>query len=254
MTLPPGPAAAGALRLRSDAMSVRAVLFDLDNTLIDFLRMKRRASDAAAHAMVAAGADFPFAPGEAGDILFGEYMADIEGDTVFAQFLRRHHRQKLALSQHQVDRITAAAVNAYLRTKMLHTEPYAGVRRTLLALTRLGVRLGVLTDAPRFKAYQRLEAAGLVDFFDFVLTFDDSGERKPHEKPFRAALDLFGTAPHHVIMVGDWPEKDMAGARAVGMRTVWAKYGKPGVPPPPEAERAIEHPEELIRLVGLADS
>jgi putative hydrolase of the HAD superfamily len=235
-------------------VAVKAVLFDLDNTLIDFMTMKRRASDAAARAMVAAGADFPFAALEAGDILFGEYLEDIEGNDVFSRFLRKHHQQKLSLSQHNVDRITAAAVNAYLRTKLLHTEPYAGVRRTLLALTRLGVRLAVLTDAPRFKAYQRLEAAGLVDYFDFVLTFDDSGERKPHEKPFRAAIDLFGMPPHQILMVGDWPEKDMAGARNVGMRTAWASYGRPGQPAPPEAEHQVSHPEELIRLVTLAAS
>jgi len=235
-------------------LAVRAVLFDLDNTLVDFMRMKRKASDAAAYAMVAAGADFEFAGDGAGDVLFGEYLEDIEGNEVFSKFLRRHHRQKLGLSQHSVDRITAAAVNAYLRTKMLHTEPYPGVRRTLLALARRGIRMGVLTDAPRFKAYQRLDAAGLVDFFDFVLTFDDSGERKPHEKPFRAALDLFNLPPHQILMVGDWPEKDMAGAKAVGMRTAWARYGKPGAPVPAEAEHTLSGVEELIRLVTLADS
>jgi HAD superfamily hydrolase (TIGR01509 family) len=227
-------------------VGIQAVLFDLDNTLIDFLRMKRMASDAAARAMVAAGADFPFAGAEAGDILFGEYLEDIEGDAVFAAFLRRHHQQQIGLSQHQVDRITAAAVNAYLRAKLLHTEPYSGVRRTLIALSRRGLRMGVLTDAPRFKAYQRLEAAGLVDFFDFVVTVDDSGARKPHEKPFRAALALLGLPPQAVLMVGDWPEKDMTGARAIGMRTAWARYGKPGVPVPADAESVLETVEGLI--------
>lgn len=231
-----------------DLPGVRAVLFDLDNTLVDFMRMKRTASDAAARAMVAAGASFPFSADEAGDILFGEYLQDIEGDAVFATFLRKHHQQKLSLSQHNVDRITAHAVNAYLKAKMLQTEPYAGVRRTLIALSRKGLRLGVLTDAPRFKAYQRLDSAGLVDFFDFVLTFTDSNERKPHEKTFRAALDLFGLPPPQVLMVGDWPEKDMAGAKAVGMRTAWASYGKPGVPAPPEADLVLASAEELIRL------
>src|SRR5688572_19990081 len=233
-------------------MDVQAVLFDLDNTLVDFLRMKRTASDAAARAMVAAGADFPFPADEAGDILFGDYLQDIEGDAVFAQFLRKHHQQKIGLTQHHVDRITAHAVNAYLKAKMLQAEPYAGVRRTLIQLTRKGIRLGVLTDAPRFKAYQRLEAAGLVDFFEFVLTFTDSNERKPHEKTFRAALDLFGLPPQAVLMVGDWPEKDMAGAKAVGMRTAWASYGKPGVPAPPEADHVLASAEELIRLPPVA--
>jgi putative hydrolase of the HAD superfamily len=233
-------------------VEIRAVLFDLDNTLVDFLRMKRTASDAAARAMVAAGADFAFSADEAGDILFGEYLQDLEGDTVFADFLQRHHRQRIGLSQHHVDRITAHAVNAYLKAKMLQTEPYPGVRRTLIALVRRGVRLGVLTDAPRFKAYQRLESAGLVDFFDFVLTFTDGGERKPHERPFRLALDHFGLPPQQVLMVGDWPERDLAGAKGVGMRTAWAAYGKPGMPAPPDAEFTLAAAEELIRLPLVA--
>ena len=97
-----------------------------------------------------------------------------------------------------------------------------------------------------------MEAAGLVDFFEFVLTFTDSNERKPHEKTFRAALDLFGLPPQAVLMVGDWPEKDMAGAKAVGMRTAWAAYGKPGVPAPPEADHVLASAEELIRLPPVA--
>lgn len=233
-------------------MEIRAVLFDLDNTLVDLMRMKRTASDAAARAMVAAGALFPFTPDEAGDLLFGDYTADLESNTVFADFLRKHHQQKIGFSQHHVDRITAHAVNAYLKAKMLQTEPYPGVRRTLIHLTRRGLRLGVLTDAPRFKAYQRLEAAGLVDFFEFVVTFTDSNERKPHGKPFRAAIDLFGLPPPQILMVGDWPEKDMAGARAAGMRTAWAAYGKPGVPPPTDVDFTLAAAEDLIRLPPVA--
>jgi HAD superfamily hydrolase (TIGR01509 family) len=231
---------------------VKAVLWDLDNTLIDFLRMKRVASDAAARAMVAAGADFPFSADEAGDILFGHYLQDIEGDGVFASFLQQHHQQRLAASQHHVDRITAAAVNAYLRAKMLHTEPYPGVRRTLLALARKGIRMGVLTDAPRLKAYQRLDAAGLADHFEFVLTVTDSGAPKPDGRGFRAALDRFGLPPPAVLMVGDWPEKDMAGAKAAGLRTAWARYGRPAAATVPDADLALGSVEELIQRLGLA--
>lgn len=232
-------------------MQIQAVLFDLDNTLIDFLRMKRMASDAAARAMVAAGADFGFQADEAGDILFGEYLEDIEGDQVFERFLRKHHRQRLSLSQHAIDRITAAAVNAYLHAKQLHLDPYPGVRRTLLRLARSGVSMGVLTDAPRFKAYQRLDAAGLVDFFDFVLTHTDHGELKPAERPFREALDLLGLPPQAVLMVGDWPDRDMEGARRVGMPTAWAKYGHALGAPPPQCDFVLETFSDLGRVVAL---
>lgn len=206
-------------------VQLRAVLCDLDNTLLDFMRMKRAASDAAARAMVRAGADFPFESTEAGDMLFGEYMDDIEGDRVFERFLQKHHRQKLSLNQHATDRITAAAVNAYLDAKRVHLEPYPTVRRTLVELTRRGFKMGVVTDAPRFKAYQRLDTAGLTDFFDFVVSSTDTGEQKPHERPFLDAVDLLGMHPQEVVFVGDWPERDLAGASSAGLRTAWAKYG-----------------------------
>lgn len=233
-------------------MRLRGILFDLDNTLLDLLRMKRMGSDAAARAMVAAGADFSFSPEEAGDILFGEYLGDIEGDRVFEGFLRKNHRQKLRLSQHMLDKITAAAVNAYLEAKSVHLEPYPGVKRTLLELVRRGMHMGVVTDAPRFKAYQRLDAAGLTDFFDFVVTITDHGKQKPDERPFREAVDLLELAPQEVLMVGDWPERDMEGAKHVGLRTAWAKYGHHGIDEaPPAADFTLKRFEDLLKVTAL---
>jgi HAD superfamily hydrolase (TIGR01549 family) len=233
-------------------VQLRAVLFDLDNTLLDFWRLKRMASDAAARAMVAAGADFSFSSDEAGDILFGEYVEDIEGDRVFERFLRKHHQQRLHLSQHMLDKITAAAVNAYQRAKTVHLEPYPTVRRTLLELTRRGLRMGVVTDAPRFKAYQRLDSAGLTDYFDFVITRTDHGEVKPHERPFREALDLLEMTPPEVLMVGDWPERDMAGAKAAGLRTAWAQYGHNGLDDAPaEADFVLERFADLLKVTAM---
>ena len=227
-------------------MAIRGVLLDLDNTLIDFMGMKRAASDAAARAMVAAGADFPFSLAAAGDILFGRYRDDIEGDTVFEDFLREHHRQKLRLDQHAVDRITAAAVNAYLVAKQTRLQPYPGVRRTLIELVRRGLRLGVITDAPRFKAYQRLDAAGLTDFFDFVLTTTDHGKIKPDPKPFLVALERFGFTPPECLMVGDWPERDLVGGRNAGMKTAWARWGGP-----PEESASVDADFHLERFQDL---
>lgn len=234
--------------------ALKAVLFDLDNTLVDFLRMKRVASDAAARAMLGAGASFAWPESEVGDRLLAAYMEDIEGDKVFETFLRAHHQQRLGLSQHAIDRITAAAVNAYLKAKLLHTEPYPGVRRTLLELTRLGLRLGVVTDAPRFKAYQRLEAAGLSDFFTVVVSVTDHGQRKPSALPFRHALDALGLLPHQVLFVGDWPERDIAGAGGLGMPTAWARYGRPSHDGPVAATHVLDAVEGLIRLPGIARS
>ncbi len=211
--------------------------------------MKRGASDAAARAMVRAGADFPFDASEAGDILFGAYLGNIEGDRVFEEFLKRHHQQKLSLSQHATDRITAAAVNAYLDAKRTLLEPYPSVRRTLVELTRRNMKLGIVTDAPRFKAYQRLDAAGLTDFFDFVVTMTDHGEQKPHDRPFREALDLLGMKPQEVVFVGDWPDRDIAGAQAAGLRTAWARYGSNE--PTAQADWTLDRFADLLKITAF---
>ena len=58
-----------------------------------------------------------------------------------------------------------------------------------------------------------------------MITFEDTGELKPSEKPFRKVLDLLGVRPEEALMIGDWPERDMVGAAQVGIKTVFARYG-----------------------------
>ena len=55
--------------------------------------------------------------------------------------------------------------------------------------------------------------------------FDDTQERKPSAKPFLKVLELLNTEPGEALMVGDWAERDIVGAKAVGMRTAFARYG-----------------------------
>ena len=61
--------------------------------------------------------------------------------------------------------------------------------------------------------------------FDLVLTFDDVGERKPSPKGFEMALEKLGIKTDEALMIGDWPERDVAGASKLGIKTIYAKYG-----------------------------
>jgi HAD superfamily hydrolase (TIGR01509 family) len=195
---------------------LKAVLFDLDMTLIDFMKMKRLASDGAARAMVRAGLRMPL--GRARRMLFRTYLREgIESDTAFTRFLKENNSYS--------ERILAAALNAYLRTKYMHMEPYPDVRPTLRRLRRMGMKLAVVTDAPRLKAYQRLDSMGIADMFDAVVGFEDTGRTKPSRLPFRKALSLLGVRPGEAMHVGDWPEKDVRGARDAGLKTCLARYG-----------------------------
>ena len=97
--------------------------------------------------------------------------------------------------------------------------------RTLVALKERGLKLAIVSDAPAVNAFIRMVEMGLPDFFDAVVTFDDTGERKPSKKPFAIALQKLGMAANEVLYVGDWPERDIAGAKAAGLRTAFAAYG-----------------------------
>ena len=49
--------------------------------------------------------------------------------------------------------------------------------------------------------------------------------RKPSAKPFKMALDVLNVEPEEALMIGDWPERDVVGAKQIGMKTIFARYG-----------------------------
>ncbi len=94
-----------------------------------------------------------------------------------------------------------------------------------MALAKSGRKLGVVSDAPSREAWVRIYYLNLYHFFDVVITFDDTGQRKPSEKPFKMCLEVLKLDPEETIMVGDWPEREVVGAKKIGMKTAFARYG-----------------------------
>jgi putative hydrolase of the HAD superfamily len=88
------------------------------------------------------------------------------------------------------------------------------------------------------------------DYFDFAFLAEDIGASKPHPDMFHAALQQTGVAAHNVIHVGDDPEHDIAGARAVGMHTVWMNPRGKDWPEGPRASREISNLRELPRAIA----
>ncbi len=196
---------------------IQAVLFDLDNTLYDFMGAKHQAIVAAVDAMIDAG--LRLTQEEAYRRIFAIYEdKGIEYQKVFNAFLQ----QELGRVD---DRMLAAAVVAYRRSRDGTLVLYPHVLYALNRLVKEGYRLAVLSDAPRFEAWVRLCMLRLHHVFDLVLTFDDTGMRKPNPEPFRQALARLEVTPRQAVMVGDWPERDVVGAKQAGIHTVYARYG-----------------------------
>ncbi len=196
---------------------IKAVLFDLDNTLIDFMRMKRASVDAALNAMLGSGLRVD--KETASRKLYEIYSKHgIEHQKVFQKFLR-----KVA---GKIDyRTLATAIVAYRKAQIGILEPYSMVVPTLIRLRERGLKLAIVSDAPKLRAWIRLVELKLSDFFDVVVTFDDTRKLKPHRAPFEAALKQLKLKPEECLMVGDWPDRDIKGAKSLGMKTAFAKYG-----------------------------
>jgi len=200
---------------------MKAVLFDLDNTLLDFMKMKRIASAQAAFAMVSAG--LRLGEKEVADSLLATYFeVGIESEDAFQTYLGRNRGHYAPGDR---DRILAAAINAYLKAKGVFLDPYPNVVPTLIKLIKKGLKLGILTDAPRLKAFQRLNSIGLEHFFDVIVCKDDTGVTKPNALAFDAAIKRLNVPAPEILFVGDNPERDILGAQKAGMRTALAEYG-----------------------------
>jgi putative hydrolase of the HAD superfamily len=200
-------------------MNFKAVLFDLDNTLIDFVKFKKETAKAAAKAMVKQ--DFPLSEKETYKRIFSVYdRFGIEYQKTFYQVIK-----PLKLEINKAEQIQQAAILAYLQKKFDVLKPYPKVKPTLKKLRKKGLKLGIVTDAPRNKAWQRLVLTGLDKEFDIVVTHHDTLKHKPHPSPFKVALKKLNLPPSEVLFVGDNPDRDIKGAKKVGMMTCLAKYG-----------------------------
>jgi putative hydrolase of the HAD superfamily len=196
---------------------IRAVIFDLDNTLVDFIAMKHAAIRAAVVAMVDAGLKIP--EDKAEKKIYEIYDEEgIEDQKVFDKFLKKE-------LGHIDYRIHAAGIIGYRRAREAALVLYPHVQMALMELVKRGLKLAVVTDAPRLQAWLRLCQLNLHHFFDVVITYEDTNKRKPDPEPFEKALETLKVNYHETIMVGDWVERDIVGAKLLGMKSVFARYG-----------------------------
>ena len=196
---------------------IKAIIFDLDNTLLDFVKMKQFAVKAAITAMIEAGLNVD--EEKAYKDIFDLYVSKgWENQQVFDDYLNQ-------TVGNVSNKILAAGIVSYRRAREATLLVYPNVNKTLIELIKMGIQLSVVSDVPSREAWMRLYYLNLHRVFDPVLTFDDTGVRKPSPKPFKMALEIMKSTPDEVLMIGDWPERDVVGAKQIGIKTIFARYG-----------------------------
>ena len=220
---------------------IQAIIFDLDNTLTDFMKMKSDAITAAIDGMIDAGLQLPRDLVRSRiDAIYQEQ--GLEYQRVFDQLIESE-------LGHIDPKILASGIVAYRRARESALVLYPHVQMTLLELTRRGIKLGVVSDAPEAQVWLRLCSLSLQHVFDAVVTFEDTGQRKPSPAPFKEVLRRLAVEPEHALMIGDWAERDVVGAASLGMKTVFARYGDTFDTKSSGADYDIDDVHDLVAII-----
>ncbi len=226
---------------------LKAVFFDIDNTLYDSTTLARRARLNSIRAMIDAGLE-----GEEEELY--ERLKQVIAR--FGSNYPKHYDELLrVLGVPWSPKIVAAGVVAYERTKFGYLMPFPGVIPTLLEL-RKRYRLGIVSNGIAVKQWEKLINLGVHHLFECVITSEEVGCEKPEAEIFHTAVQALGVEAEESVMVGDCPNTDVAGAKRAGMRAVLVRLrgGEEGV----EAEEADavvydfrELPEALRRIESV---
>jgi len=203
-------------------MTLRAVLFDIDDTLFSTTQFARVARRNAVRAMIQTGLDLP------------EEVVLRELEEVLAEFSSNydHHFDQLlkrlrpkALQQVNPALIVAAGIAAYHDTKFRELRPFEDVVPLLSALRQAGLVTGIITHGWTIKQAEKIVRLGLVPHLDRRAVFisDQLGISKPNPKIYALALRDLGLEAAQAMYVGDSPSHDITPPKSIGMKATWAK-------------------------------
>jgi pyrophosphatase PpaX len=209
----------------------QTVLFDLDGTLIDSVRL---ILDSYHHTLAAHGL-----PGRS-----DEFWLRGLGTPLRAQF------REWAEDPDQIQ----ALVMTYREYNLAHHDDrisaYPGVLKMVAAVRAAGARTALVTSKNRDGALRGLRVVGLEDTMEVVVGVDDVENAKPHPEPVLRALSWLEASPDSAIFVGD-SVHDMQSGRAAGVSTgavLWGPFGREHLEPA-EPDHWLESPDDLLTLL-----
>ncbi|MFV0133452.1 HAD family hydrolase [Streptomyces sp. HMX87] len=232
-------------------MAIKAVVWDIDDTLFDYTTADREGMRA--H-LVAEDLLGRYGSAEQAllhwrEITDAQWARFAAGEVDFVT--QRRDRTRVFLDRPE---LTDAEADDWFERYLRHYEAawslFPDVLPVLDALAA-SHRHAVLSNSSLTVQDRKLRVLGVHDRFEAILCAAELGVSKPEPAAFRAACDALGVAPYEAAYVGDHPEIDGRGAADAGLLSVWIdRGGAYAAVDPPAGPRRIASLAELPALLG----
>jgi HAD superfamily hydrolase (TIGR01509 family) len=206
-----------------NASKIKAVLFDADNTLYPTSEIAKECDEQALRAFEDEGADHKQVM-----VAFYQVVEKLRAqDDDIRKRSRLHSYGILAKKFGVAPQVAVDAAKKFRELVLSKISPYPAARRFIERLQKnYSVKLAVVTCEEREWALEKLEAAGLMDFFDVIVTTSETKKMKPHSSYYTLACKQLRVKPEDCVMVGDSEARDLVPARKLGMHAFLADYEK----------------------------
>lgn len=192
---------------------IRAVLFDLDGTLLDRRETLRRHLELQIERHSGL-----FSQEEAGRYVSRLLELDENGSLDRGQF---YHR---AQAEFGLEPDSATTLLEDFERNFPETcVPLPHVSECLTALRRMDLKLGLVTNGRELIQRRKIQGLRLEAFLDTIVISESVGHRKPDPRIFERALAELGERPSSAVHVGDDPEADVEGAKRAGLLSIWRR-------------------------------
>lgn len=198
--------------MKLDAMHIEAVIFDLDNTLLDrdrtFLAFVKRLTNT-------------YFPGIAAEEQERIVQLILKVDQDGYNPKPRMFEELLGLLPWTSKPDVAELLEYYRQHYTRCAELMDSALELLEQCRERGWKIGLITNGRDDIQYGKIDTLRIREAFDIILVSEGAGVKKPDARIFRMALDTLNVAAERTLFVGDHPVNDIRGAADVGMHTVW---------------------------------
>lgn len=236
----------------------RAILFDLDDTIIDAYGKPERAWTAVVAEMSDGLGGLP--PALVVETILASaqlFWADPEQHRIWRQQMQAARREvvaqaflRLAMDGHDIPDadFQERLADRFSQYRNENIRLFPDAHATIDALKARGVKLALITNGASEHQREKIIRFALTERFDHIQIEGEHGFGKPEERAYKNAMEVLGVGPRETWMVGDNLEWEVVGPQRLGIHAIWHDGYGVGLPPgcPIKPDRIIRRLRELL--------